>query len=169
LGGQLLNDKEISCGLNIKNSCSNRYLDRLCSPPNRPLLCMAVALLFLWGRSIAQLTLNSLGDAVLATNVAGHVSYLNRVAETMTGWSSQDGVGQPLEKVFHDVGEAHAMALKMMTMAQHDPLTGLVNRLLLIERITRAFGLAQRKNRNVALLYMIWITLKMLMIHSVMQ
>jgi diguanylate cyclase (GGDEF)-like protein/PAS domain S-box-containing protein len=178
---------------------------------------MAVALLFLWGRSIAQLTLNSLGDAVLATNVAGHVSYLNRVAETMTGWSSQDGVGQPLEKVFkvidaetrqilaravsdvikenkiaklsrncllvrrdgfeapiensiapihnaddevtgsvivfHDVGEAHAMALKMMTIAQHDPLTGLVNRLLLIERITRAFGLAQRKNRNVALLY----------------
>jgi response regulator of citrate/malate metabolism len=34
----------------------------------------------------AQVTLNSIGDAVLSTDLAGNVTYLNSVAETMTGW-----------------------------------------------------------------------------------
>ena len=35
----------------------------------------------------AQVTLNSIGDAVACTDIAGNVTFLNRVAETMTGWS----------------------------------------------------------------------------------
>jgi DNA-binding NarL/FixJ family response regulator len=35
----------------------------------------------------AQVTLNSIGDAVLSTDVRGRVTYLNVVAEAMTGWS----------------------------------------------------------------------------------
>ncbi len=35
----------------------------------------------------AQVTLNSIGDAVLCTDMAGNVTYLNVVAEQMTGWS----------------------------------------------------------------------------------
>src|SRR5256886_14594086 len=35
----------------------------------------------------AQVTLNSIGDAVISTDVAGNVTYLNAVAESMTGWS----------------------------------------------------------------------------------
>jgi diguanylate cyclase (GGDEF)-like protein/PAS domain S-box-containing protein len=168
-------------------------------------------------RERAQVTLNSIGDAVLTTNLSGQVSYLNPVAEAMTGWSAQEALGLPLEKiftvidgdtrrtpidliaralkenktvklphncllvrrdgseipivdstapihnrdgavtgtviVFHDVSEAHAVAKKLMHMAQHDVLTGLPNRALLTERLTRALGLAKRKRKTIALLF----------------
>jgi diguanylate cyclase (GGDEF)-like protein/PAS domain S-box-containing protein len=48
----------------------------------------------------AQVTLNSIGDAVLTTDLQGNVRYLNAVAETMTGWSSADALGRPLAEVF---------------------------------------------------------------------
>jgi diguanylate cyclase (GGDEF)-like protein/PAS domain S-box-containing protein len=48
----------------------------------------------------ARVTLNSIGDAVLSTDVAGNVTYLNRVAETLTGWSCGEAVGRPLGEVF---------------------------------------------------------------------
>jgi diguanylate cyclase (GGDEF)-like protein/PAS domain S-box-containing protein len=40
----------------------------------------------------AQVTLNCIGDAVACTDIGGHISFLNLVAETMTGWSSQEAV-----------------------------------------------------------------------------
>lgn len=49
----------------------------------------------------AQVTLNSIGDAVLVTDLPGNVSYLNLVAEAMTGWSHEDAVGRPLAEVFN--------------------------------------------------------------------
>jgi diguanylate cyclase (GGDEF)-like protein/PAS domain S-box-containing protein len=48
----------------------------------------------------AQVTLNSIGDAVLSTDAAGRVTYLNQVAEKMTGWSDDAGLGRPLAEVF---------------------------------------------------------------------
>ena len=48
----------------------------------------------------AQVTLNSIGDAVMSTDVAGKVTYLNVVAERLTGWSQQEAAGHPLEEVF---------------------------------------------------------------------
>ncbi len=48
----------------------------------------------------AQVTLDSIGDAVLATDLAGKVTYLNREAEMLTGWSREAALGQPLAKVF---------------------------------------------------------------------
>ena len=48
----------------------------------------------------AQVTLNSIGDAVLSTDNAGKVSYLNEVAERMTGWTMGDALGKPLTDVF---------------------------------------------------------------------
>ena len=47
----------------------------------------------------AQVTLNSIGDAVVSTDVAGTVTYLNPVAESMTGWSRQEACGRPLQEV----------------------------------------------------------------------
>lgn len=165
----------------------------------------------------AQVTLNSIGDAVLTTNLPGNVTYLNQVAETMTGWSLENAVGQPLSEVFriingttrevapnpaqrairenrtvglaadsillrrdggeaaiedsaapihdrkgrvagavivfHDVSESRAMALKMAHLAQHDFLTGLPNRSLLTERLSRAIGLARRHGKRVGLMF----------------
>ena len=51
----------------------------------------------------AQVTLNSIGDAVVSSDVWGHVTYLNVVAEGMTGWSREEAAGHPIEKVFRIV------------------------------------------------------------------
>jgi len=48
----------------------------------------------------AQVTLDSIGDAVVSTDVAGNVTYLNVVAESLTGWSRQDAAGRPFGDVF---------------------------------------------------------------------
>jgi PAS domain S-box-containing protein len=48
----------------------------------------------------AQVTLNSIGDAVMSTDVWGRVTYLNMVAERLTGWSREEAAGHPLENVF---------------------------------------------------------------------
>jgi PAS domain-containing protein len=48
----------------------------------------------------ASVTLDSIGDAVLSVDMAGDVTYLNRVAEKMTGWSHQEARGRPLVQIF---------------------------------------------------------------------
>jgi diguanylate cyclase (GGDEF)-like protein/PAS domain S-box-containing protein len=49
----------------------------------------------------AEVTLNSIGDAVLSTDISGNVSYLNAAAEYMTGWSRSEATGRPLAEVFN--------------------------------------------------------------------
>jgi diguanylate cyclase (GGDEF)-like protein/PAS domain S-box-containing protein len=49
----------------------------------------------------AQVTLDSIGDAVLSTDLSGRITYLNLVAESLTGWSREDAVGRSLAEVFH--------------------------------------------------------------------
>ena len=59
----------------------------------------------------AQVTLNSIGDAVLTTDLSGNVTYLNLVAEAMTGWSRESANGRPLAEVFRIIdGTTHAVA-----------------------------------------------------------
>jgi PAS domain S-box-containing protein len=52
-----------------------------------------------------QVTLSSLGDAVITTNVRAEVTYLNPVAETLTGWTLSEAAGQPIETVFKVINE----------------------------------------------------------------
>ena len=47
----------------------------------------------------------SIGDAVITTDIDGRVTYLNAVAESLTGWTQPDAVGQPLDSVFRIVNE----------------------------------------------------------------
>jgi PAS domain S-box-containing protein len=47
----------------------------------------------------AQVTLNSIGDAVVCTDIRGNITFLNLVAEKMTGWSRQQAVGRPMAQV----------------------------------------------------------------------
>jgi diguanylate cyclase (GGDEF)-like protein/PAS domain S-box-containing protein len=48
----------------------------------------------------AQVTLNSIGDAVACTDMSGKLTFLNIVAEKLTGWSLQEAVGLPMAEVF---------------------------------------------------------------------
>jgi diguanylate cyclase (GGDEF)-like protein/PAS domain S-box-containing protein len=59
----------------------------------------------------AQVTLDSIGDAVLVTDLAGKVTYMNLEAETLTGWSSETALGRSLTEVFHILdGESREIA-----------------------------------------------------------
>jgi diguanylate cyclase (GGDEF)-like protein/PAS domain S-box-containing protein len=51
-------------------------------------------------RARAQVTLDSIGDAVISTGISGNVTYLNAVAEQMTGWSKEEALDRPFAEVF---------------------------------------------------------------------
>ena len=169
-------------------------------------------------KETAQITLNSIGDAVITADISGNITYLNQVAELLTGWSGETASGRPFAEVFHivdgdtretvqnpmqlavkqdqtvrlvshcvlirrdgsesaiedstapihsrkgqvigavmvfhDVGEAQAMVLKMTYLAQHDLLTDLPKRLLLDDRITQAISLSHRQSKHLAVLFL---------------
>lgn len=54
---------------------------------------------------LLDVTLKSIGDAVIATDAAARVTFLNPVAEELTGWRTRDAVGRPLDEVFVIVNE----------------------------------------------------------------
>jgi diguanylate cyclase (GGDEF)-like protein/PAS domain S-box-containing protein len=49
----------------------------------------------------AQVTLNSIGDAVISTDLEWRVTFLNGVAERLTGWSRDEALGRPVDEVFN--------------------------------------------------------------------
>jgi diguanylate cyclase (GGDEF)-like protein/PAS domain S-box-containing protein len=66
----------------------------------------------------AQVTLNSIGEAVLTTDLSGRVTYLNPVAERMTGWSCGEAAGRPLAEVFDIIdGETRETAQNRVELA----------------------------------------------------
>ena len=64
----------------------------------------------------AEVTLHSIGDAVITTDGVGIVDYLNPAAEQLTGWSLLEACGSPLSTVFQVIDEQH-----------RQPVTDLVN------------------------------------------
>jgi len=55
-------------------------------------------------KELAQVTLNSIGDAVICANVSGSITFLNPVAQRMTGWSQGEAAGRPMAEVFRILG-----------------------------------------------------------------
>ena len=51
----------------------------------------------------AQVTLDSIGDAVACTDISGNLTFLNAVGEKMTGWSEQEATGRPIAEVLQIV------------------------------------------------------------------
>ena len=60
-----------------------------------------------------QVTLESIGDGVITTNVHGYVEYINPVAEIMTGWDGEEGKGQPLPIVMQLIEEDSERDMKL--------------------------------------------------------
>ena len=54
---------------------------------------------------LLRVTLASIGDAVIATDPQGHVTFLNAIGESLTGWTETEALGRPLEEVFVIVNE----------------------------------------------------------------
>ncbi len=87
-------------------------------------------------RERAIVTLNSIGDAVLSTDVSGNITYLNAVAEKMTGWLCTEAVGEPLAKVFRIIdGVTRQTSRDPMEMAvEQNRTVGLTVNCILIRR-----------------------------------
>jgi PAS domain S-box-containing protein len=73
---------------------------------------------------------------VITTDIEGRITYLNEVAESLTGWSHKDALGQPLERVFHIVNEVtrepvHNPATRAL---REGVVVGLANHTLLIKK-----------------------------------
>ena len=83
-----------------------------------------------------HVTLNSIGDAVLSTDIYGNVTYLNVVAEHMTGWPRKEAVGRPLCDVFQIVdGATRKPSQNPMELAIHQNRTvGLTANCILVRR-----------------------------------
>ncbi|HET9789340.1 MAG TPA: PAS domain S-box protein, partial [Pyrinomonadaceae bacterium] len=56
-------------------------------------------------RELLRVTLSSVGDAVIITDKEIRITFLNPVAETLTGWMQEEAIGVPLERVFKIVNE----------------------------------------------------------------
>jgi diguanylate cyclase (GGDEF)-like protein/PAS domain S-box-containing protein len=84
----------------------------------------------------ATVTLNSIGDAVLSIDIPGHVTYLNPVAERMTGWPRAEALGRPLSEVFRIIdATTRGPARNPMDQAiQLDRVVGLTPNCLLVRR-----------------------------------
>jgi diguanylate cyclase (GGDEF)-like protein/PAS domain S-box-containing protein len=76
------------------------------------------------------------------------------IEDSIASIFDRDGALTGAVIVFRDVSATRAMSLKMRHSAQHDPLTGLPNRLLLKDRVTQAIILANRHQKQAAVLYL---------------
>src|ERR1700674_3120607 len=170
--------------------------------------------------ALATITLDSIGEGVVRTDLCGNVTYLNGFAEKMSGWFREEALGRPVADVlrlvdsvsgvvlpnvvvivtqgdksamattkctnctlirrdglefgienrvaiihdqdgdtigavisFRDVSRARAASLEMSRVAQHDVLTHLPNRALFDDRLTQAISLAERQDKQLAVLF----------------
>ena len=87
-------------------------------------------------RETFEVTLKSIGDAVIVTDVAGRVTFLNPVAERVTGWSMADARGQPFERIFHIVNEHTGAPVEnpVAKVLETGGIVGLANHTVLITR-----------------------------------
>ena len=48
-----------------------------------------------------RVTLNSIGDAVISTNINGEIANINPIAQKLTGWKDNEAIGKPLKEIFN--------------------------------------------------------------------
>ncbi|MDP2752654.1 MAG: EAL domain-containing protein [Rhodocyclaceae bacterium] len=91
----------------------------------------------------ALVTLHSIGDAVITTDIDGIVSYLNPVAETMTGWSNEEARGVPLRQVFNIENESTRQPVEnpVERAIAGNCVVGLTNHTVLISRDGREINI----------------------------
>jgi PAS domain S-box-containing protein len=83
-----------------------------------------------------EITLHSIGDAVISTDLEGRVRQMNPVAEQLTGWTEAEAQGRPLEDVFHIVQEETRTPVEnpVQRVLHERLIVGLANHSLLIGR-----------------------------------
>ena len=87
-------------------------------------------------QEVFRVTLRSIGDAVITTDNEARITYINGVAESLTGWSHEEALGQPLERVFHIVNEVTRQPVEnpAVRALRVGVVVGLANHTILIKK-----------------------------------
>ena len=87
-------------------------------------------------RERLRITLASIGDAVISTDAEGRVTFLNGVAEALTGWPQAEAAGRPLPDVFRIVNEHTRQPVEnpALRALREGVVVGLANHTVLIAR-----------------------------------
>ncbi len=90
-------------------------------------------------RKWLEVTLNSIGDGVITADVHGNVTTLNPVAEQLTGWSTVEARGRPLQQVFRIINEDTRQEVEnpALRAIKEGSILGLANHTVLITRENR--------------------------------
>jgi PAS domain S-box-containing protein len=90
-------------------------------------------------REQLHVTLSSIGDAVIVTDTHGRVTFLNPVAQELTGWGPQEAAGRPLEEVFPIVNEETRRTVEnpVARVLREGLVVGLANHTVLLSRTGR--------------------------------
>ncbi|HEV3436222.1 MAG TPA: PAS domain S-box protein [Gemmata sp.] len=83
-----------------------------------------------------RVTLESIGDAVIVTDLSCRVTMLNPVAETLTGWKEDDAIGKPLPDVFRIIDQQTRQAVENPSLRalSEGIIIGLANHTILVAR-----------------------------------
>ncbi len=83
-----------------------------------------------------RVTLASIGDAVISTDVEGRVTFMNRVAESLTGWRQAEALGRFLTEIFHILNEESRQPVDNPALQALSAVTtvGLANHTILIAK-----------------------------------
>ena len=81
-------------------------------------------------------TLRSIGDAVIATDTNGKITFMNRVAEELTGWKFEESSKKPLETIFKIINEATRREVEnpVTRVLKEGVIVGLANHTVLIKK-----------------------------------
>jgi PAS domain S-box-containing protein len=87
-------------------------------------------------REQLRVTLESIGDAIFATDDQGRITLLNPVAERLTGWHREEVLGRPLDHVFNIVNEVTGRVAEnpVARVLQEGAVVGLANHTVLISK-----------------------------------
>jgi PAS domain S-box-containing protein len=83
-----------------------------------------------------SVTLNSIGDAVIATDASARVTLLNPLAEKLTGWTQAEVIGHPVDEIFPIINKETRLpaTIPVMETLAHGTIQGLANHTVLIAR-----------------------------------
>ncbi|MEO8205369.1 MAG: CHASE3 domain-containing protein [Chthoniobacterales bacterium] len=87
-------------------------------------------------KDLLAVTLASIGDAVILTDVSSRITYLNKVAEDLTGWTSAEAIGQSCENIFQIINEDSREVVESLVskVLATGIIVGLANHTLLIRK-----------------------------------
>jgi len=94
-------------------------------------------------KELAQVTLHSIGDAVITTDINARINYLNPIAENLTGWKVDEAVGRNLIEVFHVINEKSRKPVNnpVARCLREGRVVGIANHSILISRDGREYSI----------------------------